>query len=230
MTQSFPRVLFVICVLVGVLATNAVAQDVPFQSDRSLVPAQYPRWDVGGSLSILTMSKSETRSPWNDWNSLGEFRADVGRYWTTHLKTEVAIATSNQWDDFESVAYPVPGATARTFAYIDYARQLRSVAPALTWQFRENTFMHPYVSGGVKVGMLREHRTREGGTFRIGSLSYAVTPLDERSTTVTARPFVAGGFKSYVSRSVYVRTEARAAFGSDGLRQLTLGAGMGVDF
>lgn len=220
-------------VLIGSLlaaAPEAVAQVAPVQPTRSLVPAAYPRWDAGGTVAVLAMSASETRSSWNDWDSQGEFRADIGRYWTTHLKTEVAIATSNQWEEFDSVPYPVPGITAPTFAYIDYERRLVSVAPAVTWQFRENTFMHPYVSGGVKLGMFREHRTREGGTFRVGSLSYVVTSMDERSTTVTARPFIAGGFKSYVSRSVYVRTEARAAFASDGLSQLALGAGMGIDF
>ena len=230
MRQRFLRVLILSGGLFGAVATDAVAQDAPLQPNRSLVPAKYPRWDVGGAVSLLTMSAAEARSPWSESNSQGEFRADIGRYWTTHVKTEVAIAASNHWTDFESVPYPVPGATAPTFAYIDYDRQLVSVAPAMTWQFRENTFMHPYVSGGVKLGMLREHRVREAGTFRIGSLSYVVTPIDDRSTTVTARPFVAGGFKSYVSRSVYVRTEARAAVASDGLRQLTLGVGMGVDF
>ena len=128
----------------------------------------------------------------------------------------------------------MPGITGRTYAYIDSERQLFAIAPAVTWQFRENALMHPYVSGGVKLGMLQEHRFREGGTYRSGSgasaASYTVTPLEEERMTVTARPFVAGGFKSYVSRSVFVRTEGRLAFASDGVRQVSVGIGMGVDF
>ena len=194
------------------------------------MPATYPRWDAGGAFTTLTMSAAENGSSWNESDTRGEFRADIGRYWTTHVKTEVAVGTSTRWTYFASEAYPLPGVPTPAYAYIDVERQLVSVGPAVTWQFRENTFMHPFVSGGVKLGMRREHREARSSTIRVGSLNYPVPPIDERTTTVTARPFVAAGFKSYVSRSVYVRTEVRGAFASDGLRQLALGLGMGMDF
>jgi hypothetical protein len=57
-----------------------------------------------------------------------------------------------------------------------------------------------------------------------------VPPIDDRTTTVLGRPFVAGGFKSYISRKAFVRSEARAAFSSAGTRQLSITAGIGVDF
>ena len=230
MPQLFARTFILAGAVLGAAVVPAAAQDAPFRPARSLAPAAYPRWDVGGGFALWSLSSSETGTTWTNWEAKAEYRADVGRYWTPHLKTDVAISASNRWDDYESEVFPVPGITGRTFAYIDSERQLFAIAPAVTWQFRENTLMHPYVSGGVKLGLLQEHRFREGGTFRAGSTTYTVTPLEEQRTTVTARPFVAGGFKSYLSRSVFVRTEGRLAFASDGVRQVSVGIGMGVDF
>ena len=104
------------------------------------------------------------------------------------------------------------------------------MAPAFTWQFRENSFMHPYVTGGVKIGILEEHRVRTPDLYRFGPQGVLVPPLDERTTRVLARPFIAGGFKSYISRSVFVRSEGRVGVGSTGPRQISILAGVGFDF
>jgi hypothetical protein len=211
--------------LAGALAAPAAAQD----GTRSLKPATFPRWDVGFSFGLLSLTDTETRSEWDRWHQKAEYRADVGYYWTTHLKTEAAVSTSNQWQDYETVRFNVPG-VPNAYAFDEITRQFISVSPAVTWQFRENQFMHPYVSGGVRIGLLNEHQVRESGTYRSGSLGYTVAGLDERRTDVLVRPFVAGGFKSYVSRRVFARTEARLAFAQDGLRQVSVIAGIGVDF
>ena len=229
MKHPFARTFILAGAVLGAAVAPAAAQDAPFRSARSLVPAAFPRWDAGGSLGLLVVSTSDTGASWDDWEQKADYRFDIGRYWTTHLKTEVAVSTSNPSQDYETVQLRVPGVTS-PYAYDTIDRRLHTVAPALTWQFRENTFMHPYVSGGVKVGILQEHRYREEATYRFGTVSYPVPPVDERRTLVLARPFVAGGFKSYISRSVYVRTEGRVAFAQDGVRQVSMMAGVGVDF
>jgi hypothetical protein len=217
---------FVLAGVVAVaLAVPAAAQDAA----RSLKPATFPRWDLGGSIGSLNLTNTEIASSWGTWHQKAEFRVDGGYYWTTHLKTDVSVSTSNQWHDYETVRFDVPG-IPNAYAYDEITRQFISVSPAMTWQFRENQFMHPYVSGGVRIGLLQEHLVRQGGTLRSGTLGYTVTPLDERRTEVVARPFVAGGFKSYVSRRVFARTEARLAFAQDGIRQVSVAAGIGVDF
>lgn len=232
MTQQFARTFILSVAVLGAAVVPAAAQDTPFRPARSLVPAAFPRWDAGGSLGLLAVTTSDTSSSWGGWEQKADYRVDVGRYWTTHLKTDVAVSASNQWDAFESVDYPATGIPGRTFAYIDSELRIFAIAPAVTWQFRENSLMHPFVSGGVKVGMLQEHRFRESGTYRSGSgsASDTVTPLEGQRTKVSARPFVAAGFKSYLSRSVFVRTEGRLAFASDGVRQMTAGVGLGFDF
>ncbi len=228
MTHSFHRALVLAAACLSLSAGAAGAQNAP-ASKRSLVPATFPRWDAGGSIGFLAVKTSDTRTTWSDWEQKAEYRFDLGRYWTTHLKTDVAVSASNPWQDYESVNVTVPG-IPRGFAYQNVDRQLFNLAPAVTWQFRENTFMHPYVSGGVRIGLLQEHRYNESDTIRSGTLVYMVPHVDERRTVLLARPFVAGGFKSYLSRSVFVRTEGRAGFAHDGMRQLTGIIGIGVDY
>jgi hypothetical protein len=228
-THSFPRTVVLAGALIAAVAIPAAAQDTPLQPARSLKPAQFPRWDASGSFGMLALTGSETHSSWADWEQNAEYRFDLGRYWTTHLKTDVAVSMTNGWQDYESVRLSVPGAP-NAYAYDRITRRLTTIAPAVTWQFRENTFMHPYVSGGVKLNLLDEHRVRESGTFRSGTVGYTVAPFEERRTAVQARPFMAGGFKSYISRSVFARTEARLAFAEDGVRHVSVIAGVGVDF
>ena len=225
MTFNVATPLILAAALAGVLASPAAAQD----GTRSLKPATFPRWDLGFSFGLLNLTDKETRSEWSNWHQKAEYRADVGYYWTTHLKTEVAVSTSNGWTEYDSVRISVPG-VPNAYAYDEFERRLVMVSPAITWQFRENQFMHPYVSGGVRIGLLDEHQVRQAGTYRSGSISYTVAGFDERRTDVRVRPFVAGGFKSYVSRKVFARTEARLAFAQDGVRQVSVTAGIGVDF
>jgi hypothetical protein len=217
-------------VLLAAAAVPAGAQQAsPAGPARSLVPRAFPRWDASGSVGLLAIAATDTHRSWGEWEQKVDYRFDLGRYWTTHLKTDVAVTTAHPWEDYEYEPPALPG-TAAPYVYTAVDRRLFMAAPAVTWQFRENTFMHPYVSGGVKIGVLQEHRYRPASTQRVGPISYPVPPLDERSTTILARPFVAGGFKSYISRAVFTRTELRLGFAQDGVRQVSVVAGVGVDF
>jgi hypothetical protein len=229
MTHSLFRTLTLAGMLAAGAAAPAAAQVPEFRPSRSLVPAAFPRWDAGGSLGFLGVTGDDARVSWEAWDQKFEYRFDLGYYLTTHLKTEVAVSSSSPTTDYETVSLPIPGIPA-AYAYNTIERQLHTVAPAVTWQFRDNTFMHPYVSAGVKIGALEEHRHRPAVTQRFGTVSYPVTALDERNTSILVRPFVAGGFKSYISRSVFARTELRLGFAQDGVRQVSVGAGVGVDF
>jgi len=227
-TQSFRRIIVLAAAILAAAGAQAGAQDIAARS-RSLVPATFPRWDASGSIGFLAVTTSDTRTSWGDWEQKADYRFDLGRYWTTHFKTDVAVTTSNPWNDYESEVVTIAG-VPRAYAYNTIDRHLHTVAPAVTWQFRENTFMHPYVSGGVKINVLNEHRYRNDDTYRFSGVSSPVPDLDERRTVVFARPFVAGGFKSYISRSIFTRTEARVAFAQDGVRQVSVIVGVGGDF
>jgi len=228
-THLFRRAL--IGLLLAVAAASQTAAQTPSKPPlRSIVPAVFPRWDVSGSLGMLNISTADSGRSWRGWDQRFEYRADLGRYWTTHARTELSVGTSNGWEDYDVAPFSVPGVPTPIYAATDIERRLTTVAPAFTWQFRENAFMHPYVTGGVKVGILEEHRVRTPDLYRFGPQGVLVPPLDERTTRVLARPFAAGGFKSYLSRSVFVRTEGRVGVGPSGPRQVSILAGVGFDF
>ena len=158
-----------------------------------------------------------------------DYRFDLGRYWTTHLKTDVAMSASNPWHAYERRS-PVPGMTGRAFAYIDSERQLFAIAPAITWQFRENTLMHPYVSGGVKMDVLREHRHRDGVPYRPGSPAYAVPPVEERRHVGHGAPFRRRRLQ-VLHLAIGVRAHRRTSRLCVGRRPPSVGGlGVGVDF
>ena len=228
MNPSFARGLVLAGALLGAVAAEAVAQDARSRPARTVVPAAFPRWDAGGSLGLLVISTSDSGNSWDGWDQKADYRFDVGRYWTTHLKTEVAVSTSNPWRDYD--VRPVAPGVPAPYAYDIIDRHLYYRGP------------------GDHLAVSREHlhapvcqRRREGRRapgasptrrrpYRPGPPGYAVPALDERRHVVTGRPFAAGGFKSYISRSVFVRTEGRLGFAQDGIRQVSMLAGVGVDF
>ena len=114
MNPSFARGLVLAAALLGAVAPEAAAQDVRSGSARTVVPAAFPRWDAGGSLGLLVISTSDTGNSWNGWDQKADYRFDLGRYWTTHLKTEVAVSTSNPWRDYD-VRPVAPGVPAPYF-------------------------------------------------------------------------------------------------------------------
>jgi hypothetical protein len=229
-TQLWRLAFVMSCLIVAAGPTRAEAQDAGPPAVRSLVPATFPRWDAGGSSGLLNIAASEIQRPWYGWDHKFAYRAEIGRYWTTHLKTELTVAASNGADDYEVDLFPGPSPSSPIYGYNIVERRLTVLAPAVTWQFRENAFTHPYVSGGVHLGLLQQHRFRAPDTYRFGTSVAQVLPLDERTTTTVTRPFVAAGFKSYISRRAFVRTEGRVAFSSAGARQVWVLAGVGFDF
>ena len=72
--------------------------------------------------------------------------------------------------------------------------------------------------------------TRDEETFRFRGVTYRIPAIDERTTSVSFRPFIAFGCKSYFNRSVFMRSEVLVALNSSGYSHSTLRLGTGVDF
>ena len=195
----------------------------------------YRPWDVQGGVSLHVSTRTDgsvTNVSYEQWLPAFAGTLEVGRYWTSHLKTEfgVVFMTSNQGGGQEPVI--VPTGQSGT-AFITSKVQQTQFVFAATYQFGENAFVHPYVSAGARVGLLDINQSRwpRADVFVDGRyVSYAIPALDRHFTDLRVRPFVALGSKSYFSERTFVRPEVMLAFGAHGLGQYALRMAFGVDF
>jgi hypothetical protein len=199
----------------------------PAQAQTSALQAalDQPKWDAVGGFSLLSARDADVGD--DGTGSVGTFqgRLDVGRYWTPHLKFGIHAASGPR---LRTAALDYVDANGRLFptVVVTHAR-LITLSPGVTYQFGDNAFLHPYVTGGLQIDLLQLHRERDPGAVRA---PVPVPRIDVRETAVHTRPFAAAGFKAYFNRRVFVRPEATAGFGAGGVRNFTLHLGAGVDF
>jgi hypothetical protein len=199
------------------------------------VPYDMRRWEASGSVDGLWRPRDRPGQDvwWDEYagNWIAAFGGEIGHYWSSHVKGEVTVMltpllTSSDIVEFPPAVLPPRGASY----YIDKTLRVATVSPRATYQFRENVFAHPYLSAGIRVLLLREHRIGDGIAYR-GNEAFTVPTVDDRTASLRVRPFVAGGFKSYFNERVFVRTEIQAALGStSGVTDMTSRISFGADF
>jgi len=194
------------------------------------VSPKMPAWDANFSLGLISNSKKDEGQDHDGSSVHAEGRVDVGHYWTQHLKTEAGVSILNTWDDYTYESFPVPGLPGGGYSIINKEMRMTLFTPTVTYQFLENQFAHPYVSGGARIGFLEAHSTRFPQTNTLNRLSYSVPALDSTDSTIVVRPILAAGFKSYFNERTFMRTEAQASFGADESAHLALRIGFGFDF
>ena len=117
--------------------------------------------------------------------SLGAYqvRFDAGRYWTPHVRLGLYTASGPR---FRTAALAYVEANGRTFpTLIATNARLLTLAPGVTYQFGDNAFLHPYLTGGLQIGLVRMHRERNPDA---GRTPVPVPRIDEWQTAMHARP------------------------------------------
>jgi hypothetical protein len=205
---------------------------VPGAWAQSLTTSQpVSRVDVTGVVAWLNANKSDLSSdPYNDWYNRAAFVGiGGGWYWTDHLKTEVDGGVSSRVTlrVYSNVNEP----TRQVLTQSEYAFSTRRIGVAQQYQFGRNAWFHPWVSAGVDVtweqidedeeiittfDQTRQWRTERG-------------PGEPRRTEVSARPFAALGFKTYLAPRTFFRTDMKFVF-HGGVDEVLLRFGLGVDF
>lgn len=216
-------------VMLVLAAAPASAQRV----DGSGVP--YRQWDVDGGFGFIVADRDEVAAAdetYDEWGASWIGDAEVGRYWTSHLKTSVGFnsGTSTSWSGYENVTLPL-GEQGTAFLFGE-TRKTQLVLSG-TWQFLDNTFAHPYVSMGARIGFLDLQSQRASyaqalvnGVWR----SYTIPVVERSWSEVRTRPFVAVGSKAYFNERTFVRPEFALMFNQHGTRQWGLRLGFGFDF
>ena len=131
-----------------------------------------PPWDADFTVGITSNSPADEGRHHGGPEARGEARFDVGHYWTQHVKTEAGVAFLKTWDDYEYESIPVEGLPAGGYAILSTSVRMTVLTPALTYQFLENEFAHPYVSIAARIGFLETHVTRYPQTYTQNRITY----------------------------------------------------------
>jgi hypothetical protein len=196
----------------------------------TLVPAMSTRWDVAAHVTWLGERRPAELFQWDRWLGVASAGGNVGYYWNAHLKTEFDLSTSNEGENYSFETIALPGQTTPLFVQRDHNVRFTTASAGLTGQFFENAWLHPFVSAGVEL--LREREQIETIPPPVPPRGPAVSPAPEEETRVryTGRPYLATGFKVYVSDHAFIRTDIRTSWSSHGLTALGWRSGVGVDF
>src|SRR4029434_10182128 len=125
---------------------------------------------------------------------------------------------------------PVPGLTTPLFVERDHEIRFTTASAGLTSQFFENSWFHPFVSAGLEIVREREHVETTVPGFPPRSFPPSIVTEPETIVRFAARPYVATGFKVYVSERAFIRSDVRTSWSSDGLAALGWHNGVGFDF
>lgn len=244
--RKWPLLVFYGCL--GVMPSRSLAQPVvtPTIAPDQPIPRAVRQWNADAGIGLFSMSTlaidkdlqnvAGNRTTFDPWTSVS-FEAGAGRYWNPHLKSELALAIYRQLKtaDVERVPFSPLAEGAQVFT--DKTIDLTTFSMALAYQFREDVFIHPYLTGGLQLAWRREHRFREPreytdylGPYPSRPVRYIAAALDEHNDRWLMHPFVGVGSKFYVTRTMYLRPDLTVTLGSGGRGLITTRMNIGVDF
>jgi hypothetical protein len=203
-----------------------------------VVAAAQPHWDAAGTAGVLGSHSPDVdgRRHVDDWFHVAQGGLIVGRHVSTHLKVEIDASVSTAGRQYVEWQVNVPGFPYPYPLVAELRTSVRSLGAALTWQFGDNDWVHPFVRGGVSADFERQHtRTWDQVIYRTDPSGVSV-PLrvagpdaEGAVTTTTARVTAGGGAKFYVSPRLFVRSEGMLAWGR-ARQNVVLRVGLGLDF
>ena len=117
--------------------------------------------------------------------------------------------------------------------YRNHSYRMHTLSLVQTYQFRHNEWVHPFIGAGLDLDW--ERRTVDGSVQVIDSRGDQPIFFERAAATRNAPPLhrarvsAIAGFKAYVARNAFLRTDLRASV-TDGLDQVAWRFGFGWDF
>jgi hypothetical protein len=189
------------------------------------------RGDVAASVGWLAVNTAPS-TPYDDTDWVDSFLGAVsaGWHWTDNLKTELDLGASTKVSAYRTDPVTIGGRP--TYQTTRMTSSRRTVGLAQQYQFFHNVWFHPHVAAGATVTW--ERAVARGNPIFIydvarGAQFGAPGTAERTRTTVTVRPFVASGFKAYMSDRVFFRSDIRVVF-RGGTDDVLMRVGIGVDF
>ena len=215
--------------LVACLAASGARAQEPAPA-LTLLPAAPSRWDVAAHVTWLGERQANQPFQWDRWVNAAAGGGSVGYYWTTHLKTEIDLSTSTEDEIYSIEPIALPGTNTLFPLQRDHAFRVSTASAGVVGQFFENTWFHPFVSAGLEIVREREHVETTIPVFPPRTPMPPIATEAETIVRLAARPYVATGFKVYVSDRAFIRSDVRTSWSTDGLAALAWHSGAGFDF
>lgn len=217
--------------LAGLVLAMALPAAAAAQAPPAAAPG-LPRFDAAGYIVWLG---AETRdlpgAVYRTWDATGGGALGGGFYWTEHVKLEVDVGVSEERVLYGSRTLESSPNGYRHLYTSHYAAS-RTVSLTTVYQALHNTWVHPFVGGGVDVDWERrrtEAEIRSYAASPAGSTSNVELLPDETSHARRVQAALVAGAKFYVSRRAFVRTDVRLSFSSQ-IDAVRWRAGAGFDF
>ena len=185
----------------------------------SLTPASPLRWDIAAHIGWLMARTPDPGVYGNDIYNVGLGGVTLGQYLAPHLKAEAHIAFHGEGRLYREEFLPN---TMPPFRASEHHIRTAATGAGLHYQFFDNQWFHPYLGGGVEL--LRE----EDRVLVIDSRPGAPRPVST-GVTYSPRPFVATGFKLYVTERAFVRAGVQGSFSSRDATHVAWTLGVGAD-
>ncbi len=219
-------------IAVATCLTASISSAQERTSTVALLPPFAPRWDISAHVTWLGERRPNDLVQWDQWFNVASGGAIVGYYWTSHFKTEFDVSTSSEGDTYSFDLIAPPGSATILPLQRDHHFRVTTASAGAIGQLFENAWFHPFVGAGLEIVREREHieTSLPIGLTRDPRMPSIPDFQPETRERYGARPYLATGFKAYVSERAFIRTDIRTSWSSGGLAALAWRSGVGVDF
>lgn len=204
---------------------------MPVRAQSGQPPEPVMRADVTGTLSWLAVEKDPLGSLGHDrWHHTLFGAVGAGWYWNDHLKTEVDFGVGRRSTDYGGRQVVVNGIPAFVTVESTFSRRILGISQQ--YQFDRNAWFHPHVAAGADVTWEQSTDTTRPivTLYQQGQPVQTLEPeRTDNRTEVTVRPFLATGFKAYMTPRGFFRSDIRIGF-RGGIEEVLVRFGFGIDF
>lgn len=165
-------------VLLTLAALTCAAADATAQSLAAAL--NRAEWDASVSVGSLLGERRELNE-WDSWYRTGSFSAEVGRHWTSHLKTSITVGRSGEGRLYAQRQLASPGSTQPVFLYEQHFFERTHLSAGVSYQFFENAWVHPSVTGGLDHTWERDRIASQQIAGRVTVPSTALTRTTQRA-------------------------------------------------
>lgn len=213
------------------LAALLLPLAAPLEAQAPAPPQPVSRADVSGTLGWLSVQKDAIGPYGGDrWHHTLFGAVGAGWYWTDHWKTEADFGAGRRATDYGGRPLVLDGVS--TFVSTESVFSRRILGISQQYQFDRNAWFHPHVAAGANISW--ERTTEVTRPIVVYNRAEGPTILEpERTvgprTDVTVRPFVAAGFKAYMTPRGFFRSDLRVGV-RGGIDEVLVRFGFGIDF